>query len=198
MIEAIPPFSSLSSHMGHGRRLVLPLFLLSIPAVRAHDHQVITEEMANAPVDAMLWIHIFLQASVWGILFPIGMVLGLSRSRWHVPLQVRRSPAPFCSSSLSKCVIGHGYRAHSCWLHPGARTRRQAVPCERTWRARKSPPRCACYAVHTWRVPQTAHTRTNTAALGRARAWRRRKVIPRVWVDADAVWRDRVSRVLSG
>ncbi|KAK2462757.1 hypothetical protein APHAL10511_005275 [Amanita phalloides] len=29
----------------------------------------------------------FLQASVWGILFPIGMVLGLARSRWHVPLQ---------------------------------------------------------------------------------------------------------------
>ena len=86
--------------MGRGRRLVLPLFLLSLPAVRAHDHQVITEEMANAPVDAMLWIHIFLQASVWGILFPIGMVLGLSRSRWHVPLQVRRSPPPFCSSSL--------------------------------------------------------------------------------------------------
>jgi len=29
----------------------------------------------------------FLQAAVWGILFPIGMVLGISRSRWHVPLQ---------------------------------------------------------------------------------------------------------------
>ncbi|KAF8840401.1 hypothetical protein BDN67DRAFT_968591 [Paxillus ammoniavirescens] len=28
-----------------------------------------------------------LQAIVWGVLFPIGMVLGLTRSLWHVPLQ---------------------------------------------------------------------------------------------------------------
>ncbi|KZV71552.1 hypothetical protein PENSPDRAFT_577546 [Peniophora sp. CONT] len=54
----------------------------------AHEHHdELSEEEANAPVDTILWIHIFLQAAVWGILFPIGMVLGLSRSRWHVPLQ---------------------------------------------------------------------------------------------------------------
>lgn len=54
----------------------------------AHDHGEQTEEQAHAPVDAILWIHIVLQAIVWGILFPIGMVLGLTKSRWHVPLQV--------------------------------------------------------------------------------------------------------------
>jgi len=58
--------------------------------VVAHEHHdELTEEEANAPVDSILWIHIFLQAAVWGILFPIGMVLGITRSRWHVPLQVR-------------------------------------------------------------------------------------------------------------
>lgn len=59
----------------------------------AHEHHdELTEEQANAPVDAILWIHMFLQATVWGILFPVGMVLGLSRSRWHVPLQVNSLP----------------------------------------------------------------------------------------------------------
>ncbi|KAL4249938.1 Protein YTP1-like C-terminal domain-containing protein [Abortiporus biennis] len=61
--------------------LILPVF-----AHKHHDH--ISEEQANAPVDSILWIHIVLQAAVWGILFPVGMVLGLSRSKWHVPLQI--------------------------------------------------------------------------------------------------------------
>jgi len=91
MIDLLRPSSPMSWHTGRGRGLLLLLpFLLVLPVVHAHEHpDEITEEMANAPVDAILWIHIFLQASVWGILFPVGMVLGLSRSRWHVPLQVR-------------------------------------------------------------------------------------------------------------
>jgi len=69
--------------------LVLLLCLAATPAL-AHEHDdEASEEDLNAPVDAILWIHIFLQVTVWGFLFPIGMVLGLSRSRWHVPLQVR-------------------------------------------------------------------------------------------------------------
>lgn len=66
---------------------LIAFFLRVVIAHKHHDE--LTEEEANAPVDAMLWIHIFLQVMVWGILFPIGMVLGISRSRWHVPLQVR-------------------------------------------------------------------------------------------------------------
>jgi len=59
--------------------------------VFAHDHHdELSDEEAHAPVDSILWIHIFLQATVWGIIFPLGMVLGLSRSKWHVPLQVRQ------------------------------------------------------------------------------------------------------------
>ncbi|KAF8238149.1 hypothetical protein L208DRAFT_1388136 [Tricholoma matsutake] len=72
------------------KRLYLWTFLASLclqVAVAHKHHDQLTEEEANGPVDAILWIHIFLQAAVWGILFPIGMVLGLSRSRWHVPLQ---------------------------------------------------------------------------------------------------------------
>ena len=67
----------------------LLLCLAATPALAHEHHDEITEEEANAPVDAILWIHMLLQAVVWGFLFPTGMVLGLSRSRWHVPLQVR-------------------------------------------------------------------------------------------------------------
>jgi hypothetical protein len=69
--------------------LVAAVLSLATVLVVAHKHKdELTEEEANAPVDAILWIHMFLQAAVWGILFPIGMVLGITRSRWHIPLQV--------------------------------------------------------------------------------------------------------------
>lgn len=73
-------------------RYTVPLLFLCLAATPtlAHEHDDdVSEEELNAPVDAILWIHMFLQAAVWGLLFPIGMVLGLSRSKWHVPLQVR-------------------------------------------------------------------------------------------------------------
>ncbi|KAL2146592.1 hypothetical protein VTI28DRAFT_3091 [Corynascus sepedonium] len=40
------------------------------------------------PLDTTLWVHIFVQMLSFGILFPIGMVLGIVKSRWHVPLQI--------------------------------------------------------------------------------------------------------------
>lgn len=82
---------TITVHMSKLRYILLSLLLclVATPAL-AHEHQDdVSEEELNAPVDAILWIHMFLQAAVWGLLFPIGMVLGLSRSRWHVPLQVR-------------------------------------------------------------------------------------------------------------
>ena len=90
--------------------LAFPLLVLI--AARAHEHdEELTEEATHAAIDSILWIHIFLQAAVWGILFPVGMVLGLSRSRWHVPLQVRlrlRLPPslrPFILLPLSHLII---------------------------------------------------------------------------------------------
>ena len=75
--------------MHHCWRTILSLSLIQLTL--AHPHKdVLTEEEVNLPVDAILWIHIFLQVAVWGVIFPIGMVLGLTRSRWHVPLQVGR------------------------------------------------------------------------------------------------------------
>ena len=64
------------------------LLALALPSLAHEHHEALTEEETSAPVDSILWIHIFLQIAVWGILFPTGMVLGMARSRWHVPLQV--------------------------------------------------------------------------------------------------------------
>lgn len=93
------------------------VLLASLNLVLAHaHHDEISEEQANAPIDAILWIHMFLQAAVWGILFPIGMVLGLAKSRWHVPLQVRDfEPA---QSSSFHCEAEHRFRLDVRWVHP--------------------------------------------------------------------------------
>ncbi|KAK4984849.1 hypothetical protein LTR66_008365 [Elasticomyces elasticus] len=45
------------------------------------------EGLSPDPIDSILWTHILLQTLAWGILFPTGMVLGIVRSRWHVPCQ---------------------------------------------------------------------------------------------------------------
>jgi hypothetical protein len=111
----------------HTHRLLFS-FLLTLYTVRAHEHDdELSEEATTAAVDSILWIHIFLQAAVWGILFPIGMVFGLSRSRWHVPLQVRpRTPflfplpplTPALPPSLSRLPkADHGLVLRSLCMH---------------------------------------------------------------------------------
>lgn len=40
------------------------------------------------PIDSILWIHILMQILTFGVIFPTGMVLGVVKNRWHVPVQV--------------------------------------------------------------------------------------------------------------
>ncbi|KAI9374169.1 hypothetical protein BJX61DRAFT_342687 [Aspergillus egyptiacus] len=64
--------------------------LLLISPVLAHgDHSHIPEGSAvsDDPIDSTLWIHMILMGLTFGIIFPLGMVLGIIRSRWHVPVQ---------------------------------------------------------------------------------------------------------------
>lgn len=42
-------------------------------------------------IDGTLKWHIGIQIACWGLLFPAGMVLGITKSRFHVPWQVRSS-----------------------------------------------------------------------------------------------------------
>lgn len=75
------------------------------PVVYGHKHEGnLTEEELHAPIDSILWMHMALQAAVWGIIFPIGMVFGLSRSRWHVPTQ-----SIGFALSLGGIFLGHAH-----------------------------------------------------------------------------------------
>ncbi|KAL5482750.1 hypothetical protein ACEPAI_9344 [Sanghuangporus weigelae] len=88
------------------RCLLLVTVLAAASSVIAHGHhEELTEEEKNAPVDAILWIHMVLQCAVWGVLFPLGMVLGMTRSRWHVPLQ----SAGFALTTAGY-LLGHSHK----------------------------------------------------------------------------------------
>ncbi|OAA65610.1 integral membrane protein [Niveomyces insectorum RCEF 264] len=91
------------------------LFFLAAPAA-AHEHgeDHIPEgaTISLDPIDATLWVHILLQTLVWGILFPIGMVLGIIRSRWHVPLQITAS-----ALAIVGYVLGHLHRGRQFVSH---------------------------------------------------------------------------------
>lgn len=53
-----------------------------------HEHIPEGEPISHDAIDSTLWAHILVQALGWGLILPVGMVLGLVRSRWHVPVQV--------------------------------------------------------------------------------------------------------------
>lgn len=70
----------------------LPIALLWLAGqALAHEHHSDEipegEGVSAEPLDTILWIHIFIQIAAFGIIFPTGMVLGMVRSRWHVPIQ---------------------------------------------------------------------------------------------------------------
>ena len=75
------------------RTASLPIALLWLAGQSfAHEHH--TDEIPEGegvsaePIDTTLWIHILMQIAAFGVVFPTGMVLGIVRSRWHVPLQI--------------------------------------------------------------------------------------------------------------
>ncbi|KAF1998881.1 hypothetical protein P154DRAFT_523714 [Amniculicola lignicola CBS 123094] len=74
-------------------RAVATVLFLSF-AIKAHAHDGHLDKIEEGqyvsedPIDSTLWTHILVQALAWGILFPTGMVLGIIRSKWHVPVQV--------------------------------------------------------------------------------------------------------------
>lgn len=213
-----PAYSPPAYAMGRHIHSMLVLSLLTFIAARAHEHdEELTEEVAHAAVDSILWIHIFLQAAVWGILFPIGMVFGMSRSRWHVPVQVRSllppsfplfsldlslSYYPLTDSLLrfhppSALIVGCRDCAHARRLHTRAQARRPRISSERAWQVCQYPPHANCGAAGAGSLPQAAHPRADTASVGCARTRCHRKVISGAGMGPDALWCNRVPRVLS-
>ncbi|BGO91546.1 hypothetical protein NBRC10512_003205 [Rhodotorula toruloides] len=76
-----------------GRVVATLLFISFTLGVAAHEHH----EVETGPyeqnftndedLDSVIKWHIAIQIFCWGLLFPAGMVLGITRSRFHVPLQ---------------------------------------------------------------------------------------------------------------
>ncbi|EAS30495.3 uncharacterized protein CIMG_05974 [Coccidioides immitis RS] len=89
------------------------LVVLSLAAtVHGHDHhdslpegQVISAE----PLDSILWTHILLMVLAFGVIFPTGMVLGLVRSRWHVPVQIVGAVVAFLAYFLGHLHKGRQF-----------------------------------------------------------------------------------------
>ncbi|KAI1928311.1 hypothetical protein LOZ58_001021 [Ophidiomyces ophidiicola] len=71
--------------------LLAVLVALSTNTVLGHgDHHALPEGqfISVEPLDSILWIHIVLMIVAFGLILPTGMVLGITKSRWHVPVQV--------------------------------------------------------------------------------------------------------------
>ncbi|KAI9894429.1 MAG: hypothetical protein M1814_003187 [Vezdaea aestivalis] len=79
-------------HAPNSSTLIALTILCAASRTAAHEHHTeeIPEGMAVSaePLDTILWIHIGIQILSFGVIFPTGMVLGILRSRFHVPLQV--------------------------------------------------------------------------------------------------------------
>ncbi|KAK4543092.1 hypothetical protein LTR36_005869 [Oleoguttula mirabilis] len=94
----------------------------ALPLAAAHgDHSHIDEgnAISGEPMDSTLWAHILLQSFAWGILFPTGMVLGLVKSRWHVPTQVAGSVLAIVGYFLGHAHKGRqfGKNAHASFAN---------------------------------------------------------------------------------
>ncbi|KAJ2520843.1 hypothetical protein GGI11_002181 [Coemansia sp. RSA 2049] len=78
--------------IGPGARLalaaVLVLGCVAAPAL-GHDHHggANMNFDAGEPIGGVLKAHIFLMSIAFGAVFPVGLVLGLKKNRWHVPVQ---------------------------------------------------------------------------------------------------------------
>ncbi|KAJ6021580.1 Protein YTP1 [Penicillium herquei] len=71
-------------------RSLWALFLIIglVTAHGGHENVPEGETISEDPIDSILWIHMILMGFAFGIIFPLGMVLGIVRSRWHVPVQI--------------------------------------------------------------------------------------------------------------
>ncbi|KAG9234140.1 hypothetical protein BJ875DRAFT_462316 [Amylocarpus encephaloides] len=85
--------ASLRSRVMPGLALVVVGIFTSPRGVAAHGNHNMEniqdgEATSADPMDSILWIHILLMLLSFGIIFPTGMVLGITRNRWHVPVQI--------------------------------------------------------------------------------------------------------------
>lgn len=70
------------------KRLVVYAACVAVVYAHGGHTTVNVDEEKKKPIDAALWLHIAMEATAWGVLFPLAMVLGLIRHTLHVPLSI--------------------------------------------------------------------------------------------------------------
>ncbi|WQF90136.1 Putative protein YTP1 [Colletotrichum destructivum] len=96
---------------------VAATILTSLPMALGHEHGVSHiqegETVSQEPIDTTLWIHIFIMMLAFGVIFPVGMVLGMTKNRWHVPTQVLGSALAILGYFLGHMHRGRQFVAHN-------------------------------------------------------------------------------------
>ncbi|WEW56631.1 hypothetical protein PRK78_002079 [Emydomyces testavorans] len=98
--------------MGKLGSLAVLVALLLIEIVYGHEHHDHLPEgqfVSVEPLDSILWVHIFLMIVAFGLIFPTGMVLGIVRSRWHVPVQILGTVIAFLAYFLGHMHKGRQF-----------------------------------------------------------------------------------------
>ncbi|OZJ02628.1 hypothetical protein BZG36_03843 [Bifiguratus adelaidae] len=95
--------SSSMEHSGHSHDLPLSTW----------DTSPVTDE----PIGSILWLHLLGMSTAFGLIFPVGMILGLTRSRWHVPVQVFGSLVVLAGFFLGHTHSGRNYEPHNAHRH---------------------------------------------------------------------------------
>ncbi|KAG1054747.1 hypothetical protein G6F43_003265 [Rhizopus delemar] len=87
-----------SSGMGHSHDL---------------DPSLFSENAAtNEPIGLIMTLHIAFMVTSFGILYPLGMILGLAKNKWHVPVQILASTLFVIGYFLAHAHNGRNYEPH--------------------------------------------------------------------------------------
>ncbi|KAG2189166.1 hypothetical protein INT44_004308 [Umbelopsis vinacea] len=78
------------------------------------DPMIFTDFAAtDEPIGSIMTLHLASMILAFGIIYPIGMVLGLVKSRWHVPVQVLGSLVFVGGFFLAHAHSGRNYEPHN-------------------------------------------------------------------------------------
>ncbi|KAI7904892.1 uncharacterized protein BX663DRAFT_503941 [Cokeromyces recurvatus] len=82
-----------------------------------HSHNLdpsffIESAATNEPIGLIMTMHITFMVIAFGILYPLGMVLGLAKNRWHVPLQILATAVFIVGVFLAHAHNGRNYEPH--------------------------------------------------------------------------------------
>lgn len=91
-----------------GLSIALSTGLILVGRATAHEHHHTGPADDTVPVDGILWMHMGVQMFAWLFLFPLAMIMGLTRHRLHVPVAITA-----LALTSSGYVLGHSHKGRS-------------------------------------------------------------------------------------